>query len=422
MTSGKCERCPEGLGIDPENQTCVQCDTDSYYGIDLMTGYCTFCKGDKFIDPVTKKCRCENKKGYWDEIDQCINCSNRFYPFGCIDPETLLCRHPYQSSHEGIDRETYFCRICEDDEGINPYNGYCEKCPENAKVNSDYRCECEYGLGLDKNNKCIVCEGINGIHDETRHCERCSEYQGINNNTRYCEECNPDNNRCIDNITGICIELTDGMMANDQYYCRCQNNFGFDQTTGNCIDCRAHNMAVDFFTGFCIECPSDLIIDEETNMCVCPFKKGFASDNKHCSRCGSGVDKKTRRCSTSWLSSECIDRKTGFWVKTLENQKRNKDNFCTCIENYGFNYTLNLCERCGEGQILDAITNECTDCTGPEMGTFDGECIKCEILGASVDQNTHKCKCGEKEGFDEDDDNRCSDVSSRRFSCIDLET
>lgn len=317
-----------------------------------------------------------------------------------------------------------FPRICEDDEGINPYNGYCEKCPENAKVNpiKDYRCECEYGLGLDKNNKCIVCEGINGIHDKTRHCERCSEYQGINNDTRYCEECNPDDNRCIDNITGICIELTDGIMANDQYYCICQNNFGFDQTTGNCIDCRAHNMAVDFFTGFCIECPSDLIIDEETNMCVCPFKKGFDSDNKHCIRCDSGVDKKTRKCSKSWLSSECIDRKTGFWVYALENQKRNKDDFCTCIENYGFNYTLNLCERCGEGQILDAITNECTDCTGPEMGTFDGECIKCEILGASVDQNTHKCKCGEKEGFDEDDDYRCSDVSSRRFHCIDLET
>lgn len=452
-----CIKCKVGYGIDPETKKCIECTNGE--GIDSISRICHKCNKNEGINPITKECgKCRPNEGISAYNGICIPC---LYPYiydestnNCSCPtgqgfnnnnECGLCRFGTDPdthqcvdcslTNRGIDHDSRFCRVCNSDEGIDPFTLECIKCYEGSTVSSESPfCKCPDKQGYDiKKQKCSKCEKLYGIDPTTNRCVKCPIGYGINPETLECS-INYKHKYGIDPETGIWIKCPDGKGTNAiSHICEeCPDGEGILIQNGNCGKCKynqyidnetkkckcLNSQGFDYFNNVCKNCDEyGLILDQNNMFCVCKGNKGFDPITHKCVDCinGTGVDPQTNMC-TEIKDNECINVLTGEIVLIPENMIKNEYNYCVCGPMKGLNETTQKCETCGYGYGIDPITSKCKKCDKGQginsntlmcgecnftqgIDLISGYCKACDDL-EGINQSTRFCEtCPEKHGI-----------------------
>lgn len=397
--------CEGDLGFDTIKKVCTDCTLIPGFAVDSISNKCIRCIGPYWmINMTTKKCVCAQGKGivqnnhYFPNSYYCNFCPEENME---LNTETGMCVDCDSSKHQVIDVESGLCKPCKENEGINELTHRCEVCDKGMvpDQSNNYHCACPYGQGITKENKCGICDFGEGI--DNNKCVKCDVNYGINPITRQCEYCYKNTNKCINKTSREIMTIPKGMYDDENSICTCLNNFGYDSSTGTCVNCKESNQGVNWNSDECMKCGDDQIIDEY-NRCNCPIEKAFNSEYTHCVNCKvkEGIDPITRICRSSISDNECISRKTGMWTHTLWSYQDEKTSLCTCLEPYYYNDIEDQCDYCEYGTFYNPIKNKCMTCPpGLALNYQTGECSPCPD-DQIIDETAHLCYCKDNKGFD----------------------
>ena len=325
----KCEKCINNYYLSENDFTCT---LEHYckYG-DRITGICTYCKDNYYIDYKDGKCKPNNENNDYKYCkianDSCIECISFDY-------------------YIGEDNKCSTSKFCSESN-----NGICFECIDN------------YYLGLD--NKCTNIKHCI-YSDYYNQCLECEDNYFYNKNENLCKSAEGNLTHCKISTEGIFCE-------------NCKDDFYLNQTDNLCYSNKNENnfykcAMIDLYGNYCIKCIKDYYLGYKDHKCS-KIEGCILSENENiCLECDEDycLDVKTGKCE---YNDEIVDEGKKFYYRC---NKTNKEGIgCEiCINGFEVNekgLCVNnyLCEEKRNG-----ICQKCKSDVGNFCLNKDFECIK----------------------------------------------
>lgn len=416
-----CIDCWENAGLS--NGTCT-CNIG--FGLNA-TGHCEICSEN-----------CQSCYSNFLECEECVE------PFGldivlktcmsCSDPDCLHCHADKDICTEckvGTFVASGACETCEMTcQSCVASSTNCTTCWDNASLNPDFTCTCQYGFGLNlTTGKCEQCDFIcDSCPNNYLECESCSNPFGLNTTTHTCDSCESNCEQCHNDIT-VCTLCATGFfllsgkclpclntcstcendsncltckesaeLNNTSYQCSCVLGFGTENSSGDCLPCdgKCEFCTADYTT--CTDCffpyglnPNTFTCEICTENCIdchdnsevcvqCEDQFYLESDICHsclstCTKCTDGVS-----CTECW---EHADLDIGI---------------CTCTYGFGLNAT-GQCQLCTDDcYTCTSNSSQCDNCKDPlGLNHTSFTCQQCSDNCINCHNDSAQCElCSDK--------------------------
>ncbi|KAL4470417.1 hypothetical protein ABPG74_012028 [Tetrahymena malaccensis] len=443
-----CIKCIDGMSFN-QNQSsklCAKCSLDNMYVEDPQgknickncNTICIGCKGptisdcirciDQFsFNPQDKSCiicNTEADRKYIDDNNYCQSCDDKCQT--CTGPGNEKCK----LCKEGLYfNDKNFCELCPPEKYYITDYKYCKKCNDSCLTcngSQGNNClSCINDMALHEDNTCKQCQTDNGFYVETEKgikvCKRCDTScktcHGQNNNQ--CDSCS--NSRfLIDFDTKICQTCqTENNYFQDGFYCKkchdsckkCKN-----QDATQCTECSESPNQLYFRDGLCQKC------DEQEGFYIKDDKISCGKCDPSCKTCFGGLINQCKTCQENkylYLDNTCkeCDINNKFFKSGIQCLPCNEEcQTCSgqslqeCLTCPNNKYLLSengkqTCVDCLSSQSFYKNGNNCMRCDSSCLECKDSSnssCTKCRDTDFLFDDGTCKPECPQDGYFKED--------------------
>ncbi|CAD8097678.1 unnamed protein product [Paramecium primaurelia] len=400
-----CYPCPVDCQTCVNQQTCINCVSNSFY---LDNSECKECQFPCLTCLSQTKClSCIDEQHYYiKEHQNCAQCPTPCKT--CYYNENPLCTSCLQN-HYLLNQQCYECPLyCKDACIFDTIKNFiqCEQCQKGfypTYINIPFECKrCkEYCTICINEESCLECSlGYILNNGKCQSCSQLYQNQCISCNNQFCLQCQNgyklNNGNCIeDKIIEVPICL-----VNKQYYNTISNSC--DSCIQNCIICKEQQTCIKCEETYyekseiCIQCkfPCNTCLNDQ--FCLTISNQLYYIDNRitelnqiNSFRCKSP-------CNKCYSNEECIDCIDGFYFennnKCLQCDSmcktcKNMSTFCTSC-NLGFLLLNGVCYQCLD-QNCQNCNQFCQSCNHFKDDLY--KCQSCLIGYYLINQECHQC-------------------------------
>ncbi|KAM3142367.1 hypothetical protein pb186bvf_005524 [Paramecium bursaria] len=448
ITTKTCQ-CPMKYFLNGD-YLCQPCDPTCLTCNGVSSTACLTCDIQRVLksqSAILQTCECYG--AYYSHIDQCLNCDQRCltcqttasYCLTCPETRTLIdsicqCNPGY---YESLVKDCYLCpKICKTCSSvfncltcIDPLqliiNGMCS-CPQYYYINPDSLCsKCK--------NTCVDCLSdsicTSCSVDKILQSNQCQcDHQKYLDDSGICQQCSSSCLSCSGPGFYQCITCHQDRFLSINQQCLCNTGYYLD-SQNKCQAC--NSKCKDCINGVsCSSCPYSLILDNQSNLCICDQGYYEIQNQQLCgnclNECISCID--SQSCQTCQINRKLVSinyvlAKITFMmmaiktVSSCENLQQIKHPSCNIQNCSDGIWTSN--EQCDDGNEIqrDGCTNciidigyKCTNILYAKSICYQCQekCIKCIKLNQII---CEQCQDGYYLS-----QNKCQLCSSNCETCI----
>ncbi|KAM3133418.1 hypothetical protein pb186bvf_014422 [Paramecium bursaria] len=333
--STNCYSCINKYYLENDN-TCQQCP--------IFCDICTKLECQVCIDANAELPQCTCKDGYYQNLQQCNQCSSICATCQNQATNCLTC--------SGSNRNA--SNQCNCDTGYIELSGVCRQCasPCSTCQTTQVYCTACTNSNMVLNSGVCTLQQINLYQPCDLKCKTCQNF-----------------NQCLS-----CQDVNHILTFNQE--CICQ--MGYLEIADTCIQCQAPCFACHVNPSQCTECiDSNQILTNNT--CVCPQGQYYSNENSICKLC----DNQCTTCISQNFCQNCAEKYYLFNNQCLPCQI----NCQTCLDQ-------NICQTCISGYQLSNSTCINTNSLNCQVGYFKNNqniCTQCQLNCLSCETFEYKC-------------------------------